>query len=146
MIAHLLLALSTTGMFNPDDKAGTRPEKAGLEDTVGDLSGFYTCKGKEVGGKNYSGVAIITKKNEIYVIQWMITGGSTFTGIAIRQGNTFTASWAIPGERGTIRGVNLYRVETGPRLSGRWATLPGPGYLQTETLTFLKKLDEEDEE
>jgi len=146
MMSHLFIALAVTGLFNPDDKGLTRPEKAGLEDTIGDLSGFYTCKGKEVGGKAYTGVAIISKKNEVYVIQWMITGGSTFTGIAIRQGNTFAASWVIPSERTTIRGVNMYRIETGPRLSGRWATLPGPGYMQTESLTFLKKLDEAEEE
>lgn len=144
MVSHLLLAFAVTGLFNPEDKGTERPEKAGLEDTMSDLSGFYTCKGKEVGGKNYSGVAIISKKNEVYIIQWMITGGATFTGVAIRQGNTFSASWVIPGER-VVRGVNVYKIETGPRLAGRWATLPGPGFMQTETLTFLKKLEDDEE-
>ena len=51
----------------------------------------------------------------------------------------------LPGERGTIRGINLYKIEAGPRLVGRWATLPGPGYLQNETLTFLKAAEPEDE-
>ncbi|MFO0967168.1 MAG: hypothetical protein U0793_16510 [Gemmataceae bacterium] len=145
MLQHMLLALATTGLFNPSDKvAPSRSEKAALKDEVGDLSGFYTCKGQEVGGKAYSGVAVISKKKDIYVIQWMVTGGATFTGVAIRQGDTFSASWMLPGERGTIRGVNVYKIESGPRLTGRWATLPGPGYLQNETLTFLKALEEEE--
>ena len=47
-----------------------------------------------------------------------------------------------------VRGINLYRVESttnGPRLVGRWASLPGPGVQQNETLTFLKKLEDNDE-
>lgn len=139
----ILLTFAT--LFNPSDKsAPTRVEKAGLEAEIGDLSGFYVCKGKEVGGKTYSGVASIIKKNDIYIIQWMVTGGSTFTGVAIRQGNTFSASWYLPSERGSIRGVNVYKIEPGPRLVGRWATLPGPGILQSETLTFLKAMEEDD--
>ena len=46
-----------------------------------------------------------------------------------------------------IKGVNMYRIETasgGPRLTGRWASMPGPGVLQSETLTFLKQMEEED--
>jgi hypothetical protein len=105
-----------------------------------DISGYYSCKGVEAGGKAYSGVAVIAKKSDIYLIQWMVGGGSTFSGVAIRQGDTFAASWAMPAERGIIRGINLYKIESG-RLVGRWASAPGPGVVQSETLTFLKKLD-----
>jgi hypothetical protein len=111
---------------------------------VGDISGYYSCKGVEAGGKTYNGVAVIMKKNDVYVIQWMVGGGSTFTGVAIRQGDTLAASWAMPAERGIIRGVNLYKIESGPRLVGRWASAPGPGVVQSETLSFLKKVDPED--
>jgi hypothetical protein len=146
MFQHMLLALATTGVFSPSDKvASSRSEKPVLEEEVGDLSGYYTCKGQEVGGKSYSGVAVIMKKKDVYMIQWMVTGGSTFTGVAIRQGNTFSASWALPSDKGIIRGVNVYRVESGPRLVGRWATLPGPGYLQNETLNFLKAAEDDEE-
>ncbi len=51
----------------------------------------------------------------------------------------------MAGDKGLVRGVNLYRIEPGPRLVGRWATLPGPGYMQNESLTFLKDLEEEEE-
>lgn len=146
MFQHMLVILAASGVFSPDRpeilqaKAEVKPMAA----TVGDLSGYYTCKGVEAGGKTYSGVAVIAKKNDVYVIQWMIGAGSTFTGIGVRQGENFSAGWAITSERGLVRGVNQYRVEPGPRLVGRWATLPGPGYVQNETLTFLKGLDDEE--
>jgi len=65
--------------------------------------------------------------------------------VGIRQGNTLATSWAMIADKGAlVRGVNLYKIETGPRLTGRWATIPGPGVVQTETLTFLKNLDAEE--
>jgi hypothetical protein len=97
-----------------------------------------------VGGKTYSGIAVIAKKGEVYLVTWMIGSGSAFSGLGIRQGNTLAVSWALAGERGMVRGVNLYRIESGPRLVGRWATLPGPGVLHSETLTFLKAIDDND--
>jgi hypothetical protein len=133
--------------------AANRPEtqvsKAKIEksplDEMNDISGYYTCKGKEVSGKSYSGITIIRRKSDLYLVQWMLSGGSTFTGVGIRQGNTLATSWAMVADKGTlVRGVNMYKIETGPRLTGRWATIPGPGVVQTETLTFLKNLDEEE--
>jgi hypothetical protein len=143
-MVNQLLILASLAVFN----SGSAPSKADVHKSVapevGDISGYYSCKGVEAGGKAYSGVAVIVKKSDVYLIQWMVGGGSTFSGIAIRQGETLAASWAMPGERGIIRGVNLYRIESGPRLVGRWASAPGPGVVQSETLSFLKKLDPED--
>ena len=149
MVCHMLLVVASFGVLSPTPAGAAlaRADRSTVqaEQEIGDLSGYYTCKGQEVGGKSYSGIAVLIKKSDVYLIQWMVGGGSTFSGLAIRQGNTLAASWAIPGDRGVIRGVNLYRIETGPRLTGRWSTLPGPGVMQSETLTFLKKLDTEDE-
>lgn len=113
-----------------------------------DLTGYYTCKGQEAGGKNYSGICTLMKKNDVYLISWVVGGGSSFSGIAMRNGNNLAAGWSITTERGIVRGVNLYRIESGPngpRLVGRWTTVPGPGVQQPETLSFLKKMDTEDE-
>jgi hypothetical protein len=120
-----------------------------VEPEVADVSGYYTCKGQEAGGKNYTGIVVLTKKNDVYLIQWIVGGGSNFSGIAIRQGNILAGSWSIPSERGIVRGINLYRIEstsTGPRLNGKWASVPGPGVQQNETLSFLKALDPPDNE
>jgi hypothetical protein len=146
MLPHTLLVAAALGMFNPRPEVLAKAAPS-LDPEVGDISGYYTCKGLEVGGKTYNGVAVISRKSDVYVIQWMIGSGSTFTGLGIRQGNTFAASWAIPNERGLVKGINVYRIETvsgNPRLTGRWATIPGPGALQSETLTFLKQMDEEE--
>jgi hypothetical protein len=147
MFSHLLLLVGALSALNPGRPETVAKNVPQLEQTIGDISGYYVCKGMEVGGKQYNGVAVISRKADIYVVQWVIGSGSNFTGIGIRQGDSFAASWAIPGERGVVRGVNMYRIETasaGPRLVGRWSSLPGPGALQSETLTFLKQLDEEE--
>lgn len=151
LVPSLALALSlfSSSPQRPETTAAAAPTpaekvKAATVDDVAEITGYYTCKGQEAGGKKYSGVAVVSKKGEVYLVQWMIGSGSTFSGIGIRQGNTLAVSWAIPNERGMVRGVNLYRIDSGPRLNGRWATVPGPGVLQSETLTFLKSLDEEE--
>jgi hypothetical protein len=153
MYGTLLIALSTLELFgntaNPQQTGKTPPNVRQVEPEIADLSGYYTCKGQEAGGKNYTGIVVMTKKSDVYLIQWVVGGGSTFSGIAIRQGSNVAASWSIPSDKGIIRGVNLYRVEStssGPRLIGRWASVPGPGIQQNEELRFLKKLEDPDGE
>lgn len=145
-VAYVLLSISALTDARAESGAGqTQVAKLTASEQIGEISGYYTCKGRESGGKNYSGICVISKQNEVYVVQWMIGAGSTFVGIGLRQGDTLAASWAIPGDKGVVRGVNLYKIEPGPRLVGRWASLPGPGRLQDEVLTFLRPLDEDDE-
>ena len=151
MVSELLLCALALVAINSGTNSGKPAVQSAKADVtknvpseIGDISGYYSCKGVEAGGKAYSGVAVIVKKNDVYLVQWMVGGGSTFTGVAIRQGDILAASWAMPNERGIIRGVNLYRIESGPRLIGRWASAPGPGVVQNETLTFLKKVDPEE--
>lgn len=144
LVTIALLAIAANRPDTPIAKAKTAPQHS--SDDMADISGYYVCKGKEASGKSYSGVTVITKRSDVYLIQWSIGAGATFTGVGIRQGNTLACSWAIPADKsGVIRGVNLYRIETGPRLVGRWATIPGPGHAQTETLTFLKSVDGDEE-
>jgi hypothetical protein len=146
MYGSILLAMSALELFGAADNPQAKgPNIRQVETEIADLSGYYTCKGQEAGGKNYTGVVVLTKKNDVYLISWVVGGGSNFSGIAIRQGNTLSASWSLATERGIVRGVNMYRVEntsSGPRLVGRWASVPGPGVQQNETLSFLKKLEQ----
>ncbi len=146
LITIALFCLAANRPDTPVAKAKAKAGQPSTSDDMLDISGYYTCKGKEASGKSYSGVTVITKRNDIYLIQWTIGSGASFSGVAIRQGNTLAASWAIAADKaGVIRGVNLYRIEPGPKLVGRWATVPGPGHAQSETLTFLKNLDDEEE-
>jgi hypothetical protein len=152
MHGSILVVLSTLELFgasaNPQLAKNSPPNVRQVEPEMADISGYYTCKGQEAGGKTYSGICVLTKKNDVYLVSWVVGGGSNFSGIAIRQGSSFAASWSLTTERGIVKGVNLYRIESasnGPRLVGRWASLPGPGVQQQETLTFLKKLDTDEE-
>jgi hypothetical protein len=140
-----LAALTTTDISNNGPGASKFDAKVSIskEKDVGDITGYYACSGQEGLGKQYSGVAVIMKKNDIYLIQWTVGIGGSYYGVAIRQGDTLAASWALPGEKGVVRGVNLYRIEPGPRLTGRWAAIPGDGSMRTETLTFLKRMEED---
>ena len=158
MYGSIFLVLSTLELFgnsaDPQLAKGGKDGKPGpnlrqVEPDMADISGYYTCKGQEAGGKNYSGIVVLTKKNDVYLISWVVGGASNFSGIAIRQGSNLAGSWSIASDRGLVRGVNLYRIEagsSGPRLVGHWASVPGPGIQQRETLTFLKKLDTDDDE
>lgn len=148
MVSRIVLCILTACAASPTEPSGVAPKKGGSSSAtplVGDLSGYYVCKGQEVNGKTYTGVAMLIKKNEVYLIQWMVGGGSTFSGLAIRQGDTLAASWTMPSDRGgVVRGINMYRIDPGPRLVGRWSAVPGPGIMQSETLTFLRRLELDD--
>jgi hypothetical protein len=136
-------ALFLTAAHRPDGgKAGDRPDAFKVKELT-DISGYYACSGKEGVGKTYNGVAVITKKNDVYLVQWIIGAGGAFFGVGLRQGDTLSCSWAIPGDKGVVRGINVYRIETGPRLVGRWSAFPGDGSIRNETLTFLRKLGED---
>jgi hypothetical protein len=136
-------AFLLTAANRPDGgKIGDRPDTFKVKE-VTDISGYYACSGKEGLGKTYNGVAVITKKNDVYLVQWIIGTGGAFFGIGLRQGDTLSCSWAIPGDKGVVRGINVYRIETGPRLVGRWSAFPGDGSIRSETLTFLKKIGED---
>lgn len=144
-IALLVVASFATPGYDGGKEVAKLPKNLKLETEVGDISGYYSCEGQEAGGKTYNGVVTIRRKNDVYVVQWVIGEGSNFTGVGIRQGNGFSAGWASPGPNGVVmRGVNTYRIDSisgSPRLSGRWTSLPGNGLVQSETLTFLKAMD-----
>lgn len=138
----MLAALSYADEARKDE---AKPGKLQLQDQAGDITGFYECRGIEANGKPYSGMATIVRKGDVYLVSWMVGGGSSFAGVGVRQGDTFAVSWAVASQAGIVKGVNVYRID-GKKLSGRWATIPGPGALQSETLEWLKALPAEQEE
>src|SRR5262245_957278 len=126
MYGSVIVFLSTIQLLgnsaNPGIQDGKKIPARQVEGEAGDLSGYYTCKGQDAGGKAYTGIVVMTKKNDVYVVQWVVGGGSNFSGIGIRQGSTLAASWSMPAQNGAlVRGVNMYRIESttnGPRLTG----------------------------
>lgn len=106
-----------------------------------DIDGYYVCRGTE-GGKAYHGIVVIERRGEVYVVAWML--GNQYTGVGIRTGDMLSVAWAAPGEKVPLRGINVYRIQN-KTLTGTWATIPGNGKKASETLTFLKALDKEEE-
>lgn len=109
---------------------------------VVDISGYYICKGSEASGKNYTGIAVIVRRGDVYVVTWVINA-SAFTGIGVCHGDNFAVSWALQSDKGLIKGVNSYKIERGPYLSGVWSTFPGQGARNKEVLVFLKSMEAE---
>lgn len=100
-----------------------------------DLNGYWECRGID-GGKPYRGIVSIERKGGVYVVSWSV-GGNSFTGIGLSDGSTLSVAWAVPMKDGIVRGLNVYKIAAG-KLTGRWATLPGPGEPRPETMTFIK--------
>lgn len=150
MLEHLLLCsfvvfFPAASSTDRENRPSLKEPNIGLQKEIGDISGYYDCRGQQSDGKKYNGVVIIRKMNEVYVVSWVIPGNPSFTGIGIRQNNRFAVSWAMLGEKKFIQGINFYKIEPGPRLAGRWTSLPGNGVLQWETLMFLKAPDKEED-
>lgn len=114
------------------------------KDDMVEITGHYRCRGSD-NGKNYSGVAVIVKKNDVYFVTWITGGTTTFGGMGVRTGNTLAVSWNLTIDtKGVIKGSNLYTIEPG-KLIGRWVTIPSNGRAQREVLIFREKLDPEEE-
>lgn len=138
-----LFALLAFAGAAPEKKPSEKPalKAAAPEGILGDLSGYYACRGKETSGKEYTGIVVIDKKVDVYAVYWHIGGGS-FVGVGFRDGNTLSVGWAA--KEGS-RGVNVYQIQ-GKTLNGKWTAMPGTGKVATETLTFLKDLERVKEE
>ena len=98
MICRLFVVVAALGALaphSPDTKVA-KAEKAGLEQEVGDISGYYTCRGVETGGKAYSGVAVISKKNEVYVVSGWWAAARLSPASASARGAPFPRAGPFP--------------------------------------------------
>ncbi len=107
-----------------------------------DITGVWLVEGVEHGkdeDRAYTGVAIIKKVGDVYMIRAIGMDWPTLVGIGIRRNDSLNVSWSA----GDVRGVTTYRIGKN-KLSGRWATLPGNGRINEERLQFLKSLPAEE--
>src|SRR5258708_14511673 len=114
MVHPMLILVTSMFLLNsasPQGPSAKADIAKSVPQEVGDISGYYSCKGVEAGGKAYSGVAIVAKKNDVYLVQWMVGGASTFSGVGIRQADTLSPSWALPPPRRIIRGLTSYPID-----------------------------------
>jgi hypothetical protein len=126
----LMLCLAT---LMPEKNLADLPPPADV-----DIEGYYSCSGKDANHEPYSGVVVIARRGDVYVVGWQIESNIS-VGVGIRQGNVLSVGFR--GSEGMI-GVCRYviEVEDGkPTLKGSWATAPGDGRAHQETLTFERK-------
>ena len=98
--------------------------------TAQDVGGHYRVKGTNLDGTIYEGEAQITLTSKVTCeIVWQ-TGGSTSSGICMRDGNAFTAGYELGGKVGLV----IYLIQDDGTLDGTW-TLAGVNAVGTETLT-----------
>lgn len=139
-LALALAVLVPAHAFGVDPVGADHPQKLKAEEPAG-IEGYWTVNGKEsASGKPYSGIATIERKGEAYLVHWAMQGGSSFVGVGLRTGDSFSVAWALPRGDTVLRGLNVYKID-GKTMSGRWLTLPGNGQIQTETMSFLKSLE-----
>lgn len=124
--------------------ADPAPEKRGLDEPVGDLSGIYAVTGTRPapgGSLPYTGTCLIKRHGEGYFVQ--SASGECATGIASRSGDILSHGWSTEG----ARGVTVYRItqgKAGPVLTGSWLTWPGNGRKYVEVLRFVSPLPDEE--
>jgi len=95
-----------------------------------DIGGHYRVKGTNFDGSIYEGDAQITQTSEYTCEIVWTTGGSSSSGICMRDGNAFTAGYELNGKVGLV----IYLVQDDGSLEGTW-TVAGVNAVGTETLT-----------
>jgi hypothetical protein len=94
-----------------------------------EIGGSYRVEGTNFDGSAYGGEAEISLTSDFTCeITWQ-TGGSTSTGICMRDGNAFTAGYELDGTVGLV----IYMVQPDGTLDGRW-TVAGVNAVGTEVL------------
>jgi hypothetical protein len=137
-VPHMISAISSALVLGlatlmPEKSLADLPAPAAV-----DIEGFYSCHGKDANREPYSGVVIVARRGDVYVVGWQIES-NTSVGVGLREGNVLSVGFR--GPEGTT-GVCRYAIEIEdgkPILKGSWATAPGDGRSHQETLTFLRK-------
>ena len=95
-----------------------------------DVGGSYTVNGTNINGSPYTGTAEITLLSETTcAIEWT-TGPTISSGICMRNGNAFSAGYAL----GDAIGLLIYEILEDGSMDGIW-TVAGQDGTGTETLT-----------
>lgn len=98
--------------------------------TAQDYSGSYLVTGTNLDGSPYAGTAEITLTSEYTCEIVWTTGGSTSTGICMRNGNAFAAGYELNGAVGLV----VYEIQADGAMNGAW-TIAGKNAVGTEVLT-----------
>lgn len=95
------------------------------------IEGIYECS-----NGIYKGITVIRRFKEIYHVHWQI-GREVYSGVGIREGNMLSATWSNGKD---INGIAVYKIESGPKLTGKYSATPGNGTMGREILTMKHEL------
>ena len=95
-----------------------------------DIGGMYTVDGTNINGSPYKGTAEVRLTSETTCEIYWTTGGSTSSGICMRNGPAFSAGYVL----GDNIGLVIYQVFDDGHMEGLW-TIAGTEGLGTEVLT-----------
>jgi uncharacterized protein (TIGR03067 family) len=125
----------------PDPKAGLtvailrRPKPAADEQV--DIVGKYRSEVVDPEGKSLVTEAVIERRGDAYLVTYQKDGKLMFIGTAMRKGDQFSMCWMSGGQAG----VSVYKIEKGPKLTGEFTTLGGPGVVGKEVMTPYRRID-----
>lgn len=97
------------------------------------LNGVYQVEGLDDG---YRGTLTMRLARGTYLLEWRLTSGEFYRGIALHTGNVLSSNWVA----GKTNGVVVYQIEDGGRiLNGRYASMNNVGVVKRERLTFIRR-------
>jgi hypothetical protein len=94
------------------------------------ISGNYAVAGTNLDGSPYAGTAEVRLTSETTCEIYWTTGGSTSSGICMRNGPAFSAGYELNGKVGLV----IYQVFDDGHMEGLW-TIAGANGIGTENLT-----------
>ncbi|MDB5349718.1 MAG: hypothetical protein JWN86_965 [Planctomycetota bacterium] len=95
------------------------------------IVGKYKSETEGAEGEKIDYDVAIERRGDAYLVTYTKLGQLVYIGTGLRTGNVLSMAWATQGQAG----VSAYKIEKGPRLVGRYATLGGPGMTAIETMT-----------
>lgn len=108
------------------------------------IEGVYWCSGEMADSSKYAGIIVfIWKHGDGYLVQWNSRGTTPSFGLGLRDGTSLRVGFQSLGK--TDPGVITYRIEQDngkPKLVGKWAQLSLGAKTNTETLTWLRAMED----
>ena len=94
-----------------------------------DLTGVYSCEGRNPDGSPYAGIVEIVKVQDTYLVRWTLSTDSQVVGVGIVSGGALSVSYF-----GGSPALVVYSVTTVGRLDGKWTMGGAEGSVFSETL------------
>lgn len=140
-LASVALFVLVCGLSWANSKKSGEWQVVKPDKVVSDLDGFYWYVTQGGADEVTRGTARVERHEEIHRVIYSI-GELTYVGAGLRTGDMLSVGWAYELDGKKFRGVSVYKIEPGPKLTGRWVGLPGTPRSWRESLSFGKALED----